>query len=95
MIGLLHRGTDVAIIALYPPDANRQFLGRIPKKTSLFLYRDSVIKCWESIMMNNEEDEKIQDIRREYLKKIVKGVFFTTANSCVDRTNEDKSSTST
>jgi len=45
--------------------------------------------------MNNEEDEKIEDRRREYLKELVKDIFFTTANSYAKKKNELTSSVET
>lgn len=41
--------------------------------------------------MKKEEDEKVEDIRREYLKSLVYEIFFTTANSCEKRKDETTS----
>jgi len=41
--------------------------------------------------LKKEEDEKVEDIRREYLKSLVYEIFFTTANSCEKRKDETTS----
>ena len=41
--------------------------------------------------MKKEEDEKVEDIRREYLKSLVYEIFFTTANSCEKKKDETTS----